>query len=53
MSFTSKVIVDPDGQSLTLENYAAAPVLLTNARRGVPAAKPDNKGTAGTGDARR
>jgi hypothetical protein len=33
MSLGAKVVVDPNGQTLTLENYAAAPVLITNARR--------------------
>jgi hypothetical protein len=33
MSLGAKVIADPNGQTLTLENYAAAPVLITNARR--------------------
>jgi hypothetical protein len=33
MSLAAKVIADANGETLTLENYAAAPVLITNVRR--------------------
>jgi hypothetical protein len=33
MSLGARVVVDPTGQTLTLENFAAAPVLMTNVRR--------------------
>ena len=33
-SLTSKVVVDKDARTLALENYAAAPVILQNVKRG-------------------